>query len=99
MVVMCIALHPMLGVDGQRVDTGTAGELLYVYGTNDSPVQIESKGSAELPGTLTCIAEGSDFVSLESVEVKVTGCAIGAEGEDGESAAEVYADYIELGGE
>ena len=76
-----------------------AGQLLYVYGTNDSPVSIESQNSAELPGTLTCIAEGSDFVSLDSVEVRVTGCAIGSEGEDGESAAEVYADYIELGGE
>lgn len=50
-------------------------------------------------GTLTCIAEGSDFVSLEDVSVKVTGCAIGSVGEDGKSAAEVYQDYIELGGE
>ncbi len=75
-----------------------AVELLYVYGSSSSPVAIESQDSADLSGTLACIATGSDFVCLDSVEVRVTGCAIGAEGEDG-NAAEVYQDYIELGGE
>lgn len=75
------------------------GSLLFVYGTNDSLVAIESQDSADLSGVLTCIAEGSDFVSLEDVTVRVTGCAIGSVGEDGETAAEVYADYIEPGGE
>ena len=80
------------------VDTGDAGELLFVYGSSSTPVAIESQDSAEIPGTLTCIASGSDFVALDDVSVRVTGCAIGSVGEDGETAAEVYADYIELGG-
>lgn len=80
------------------VDNGNDGSLLFVYGSESTPVAIESQDSADLSGVLTCIAEGSDFVSLEDVSVKVTGCAIGSVGEDGETAAEVYADYIELGG-
>lgn len=90
---------PSAGSGWTAVDTGDAGELLFVYGSAATPVAIESQDSADLSGTLTCIASGSDFVSLDSVQVKVTGCAIGAEGEDGETATEVYADYIELGGE
>ena len=79
------------------VDNGNAGELLYVYGSSSSPVAIESQDSADLSGTLTCIASGSDFVSLDSVQVKVIGCAIGSFGEDEGSIAEVYEDYINPG--
>lgn len=75
-----------------------SGSLLFVYGSNDSLVAVNSQNAADLSGTLTCIATGSDFVMLEDVSVKVTGCAIESEGEDG-NAAEVYQDYINLGGE
>lgn len=75
------------------------GSLLFVYADSSGLVAVEPGDSADLSGTLTCIAAGSDFVNLDSVAVKVTGCAIGTDGEEGENAAKVYADYIELGGE
>ncbi len=93
------SFEPDAGSGWTAVDNGNDGELLFVYGSSSTPVAIESQDSADLSGTLTCIAQGADFVSLEDVSVKVTGCAIVSVGEDGESAAEVYADYIELGGE
>lgn len=92
------SFEPDAGSGWTAVDNGNAGELLYVYGSSSTPVAIESQDSADLSGTLTCIAQGSDFVALEDVSVKVTGCAIGSVGEDG-NAAEVYEDYINLGGE
>lgn len=63
-----------------------------------TPVVVNSQDSADLSGTLKCEATGSDFVMLDDVKVKVTGCAIGSVGEDG-NAAEVYRDYLKLGGE
>ena len=80
------------------VETDDAGELLYVYGSNESLAALNAQEIADLSGTLTCTATGSDFVMLEDVKVKATGCAIGSEGEIG-SAAEVYQDYLSLGGE
>lgn len=63
-----------------------------------TPVVVNSQDSADLSGTLKCEATGSDFVMLDDVKVKVTGCTIGSVGEDG-NAAEVYRDNLELGGE
>ena len=74
------------------------GELLFVYGSSSTPVAVEAGDSADMSGTLTCIASGSDFTGLDSVEVTITGCAIGTDGENG-TAAEIYRDYKQLGGD
>ena len=53
-----------------------AGQPLFVYGSESNPVQLEASDCADLSGVLTCIAAGSTFVSLEDVDVTVTGCEI-----------------------
>lgn len=56
------------------VDTGEAGELLYVYGSGSTPVAVNSQEIADLSGVLTCIASGSDFVMLDDVSVSYRVC-------------------------
>jgi hypothetical protein len=82
------------------VDNGNAGELLFVYGTNDSPTLVMPGDTASLSGTLKVIATGADFVSLtdDDFAVTVTGCAVGGPESTGTASA-LYAEYLGLGGQ
>lgn len=82
------------------VDTGNAGELLFVYGTNDSPTALLPGDTASMSGTLKVVATGADFVSLtdDDFAVTVTGCAVGGPESSGTASA-LYAEYQSLGGQ
>lgn len=81
-------------------DNQPSGELLYVYGTAAEPTPIYPDDTALLSGTLTVVATGKDFVSLtdENFGVDVTGCCVGGPESSG-TAAELYAEYLTLGGQ
>lgn len=82
------------------VDAGDPGELLFVYGSADEPTLLMPGDSAAMTGTLKVIATGADFVTLtdEDVAVTVTGCAVGGPESSG-SAADLYEEYLTLGGQ
>ena len=82
------------------VDTGNDGELLFVYGSSDAPTALLPGDTAPMSGTLKVIATGAEFVSLtdDDFGVTVTGCAVGGPESSG-SAAELYAEYLSLGGQ
>lgn len=82
------------------VDTGNAGELLFVYGSNDSPTALTPGQSAAMSGTLKVIATGADFVDLTDNDfaVTVTGCAVGGPESSGTASA-LYGEYLSLGGQ
>lgn len=82
------------------VDRDYAGELLFVYGSEAEPTPIYPGETASLSGTLTVVATGADFVSLtdDDFGVDVTGCCVGGPESSG-SGAELYAEYLSLGGQ
>ena len=75
-------------------DLGDPSKILLVYGESSTSVALEPGNDATLSGTLKCIASGSDFPSLSDndFKVKLVGCAIGSEGENG-TAKKIYDDY------
>lgn len=82
------------------VERDDPGELLFVYGNASEPTLLMPGDSAAMTGTLKVIATGADFVTLtdEDFAVTVTGCAVGGPESSG-TAAELYAEYISLGGQ
>ena len=82
------------------VDSGAASQLLYVYGSFDAPTPLNPGESAELSGTLQVVATGADFSELtdDDFTVTVNGCAVGGPESEG-TGAQLYAEYLGLGGE
>ena len=84
----------------EAVDSGAASQLLYVYGSAEAPTPLNPGESAELSGVLRVVATGKDFAELtdDDFVLTVTGCAVSGPESKG-TGAQLYAEYLGLGGE
>ena len=84
----------------EGVDSGAASQLLYVYGNADAPTPLNPGESAQLSGVLQVVATAADFADLtdDDFAITVTGCAVGGPESEG-TGAQLYAEYLGLGGE